>query len=360
MTVATPTGGLTSDDLFHVDPKLFDPKMTSSMTRVTVALTQSLLAAWDSRTHRLCLLWEVADIVVASPDSKDEVHDLTLMIMKKNSNVQVSLLPISHQFHPLSTWRGEGTASSSAEWRSRINELIRFHTFIRSFQPPSWPFRNTPSTIELPQMSCGASVVVAVAPNIVWLIAEPATIVIMHLSLQKEIGRAKVPMERPNCVAAGDGVVACWSLPPGSSSFEPSDGSLLHILRISDCCIMVQTHLPISSVRSCCVASGFIWAVTTNGTVIVISFTGVVLQEFDFRLQCGAGALSVCACPLAQPSLSSLDAPQCGVAVSSHTGLFNRVCRKCCRCQMRCYRLLSHNYRFVLFFSLGKAMEASC
>jgi hypothetical protein len=163
---------------------------------------------------------------------------------------------------------------------------------------------------------------VAVAPNIVWLLAEPATIVIMHLSLQKELGRAKVPMERPNCVAVGDGVVACWSIPAGSSGFELNEGSMLHILRASDCCIIVQTYLHIPSVRSCCIASGFIWAVTTSGIVVVISFTGTVLQEFDFRLQYGAGALSVCACPLAHPYLSMSDDHQCGVVVSSYAGLF--------------------------------------
>ena len=122
MTAVAPTDGLTADDLFHVDPKLFHPKMRSSMMRVTVALTQSVLAAWDTCTHRLWLLWEVSDIVVVNPDPKQGSDDLALVMMKKSSNVQVSLLPLSHQLHPLSNWQGEGSASSSAEWRFRIKK----------------------------------------------------------------------------------------------------------------------------------------------------------------------------------------------------------------------------------------------
>jgi hypothetical protein len=325
MTAVAPTDGLTADDLFHVDPKLFHPKMRSSMMRVTVALTQSVLAAWDTCTHRLWLLWEVSDIVVVNPDPKQGSDDLALVMMKKSSNVQVSLLPLTHQLHPLSNWQGEGSASSSAEWRARIDELVQFHNFVRTFQPPSWPFRNTPLTIELPQLSSGSSIVVAVAPNIVWLLTEPGTIVIVHLSLQKEIGRVKVPIERPNCVTVGDGVVVLWSGPTGGSGFEPNEGSMLQIFRSSDCCMMVQKCLPIHAVRSCCVLSGFIWAVTMNGVVVVISFRGVILQEFDFRLQGGVGALSICTCPLVVTSLCSSDVPQSGVMVAFEAGAFEYV-----------------------------------
>jgi hypothetical protein len=48
--------------------------------------------------------------------------DLKLVIMKKSSNVQVSQLPLMNQLHPLSNWQREGSASSSADWRFRIEE----------------------------------------------------------------------------------------------------------------------------------------------------------------------------------------------------------------------------------------------
>jgi hypothetical protein len=320
MTASAPTKGLSADDLSHVDVKLFHPKTRSSMLRVTVALTQNVLAAWDTRSHRLLLLWEVADIIVVESDFNDDENELALVIKRKNSNAQVSFLPLTHQLRPLSNWQGEGIASSSAQWRSRIIELGHSHSFVRTFHPPSWPFRHSPSTVELPQISCGTSLAVAVAPNIVWLLAEPATIVIVHLPLQKEIGRVKVPIERPMCAAVEDGVVVCWSLSAGSSGFEHNEGSLLLVLRASDCSVMVHKHLPIPAVRSCCISAGFIWAVTIDGLLIVMSLIGDILEDFDFRLQQGSGALSVCACPLASSSSSSSDELQSGVVVSFHSG----------------------------------------
>jgi hypothetical protein len=322
MTASAPSEGVLVAESLHVDPKLFDPKMRSSMTRVTIALTQNIFAAWDTQTLRLRLLWDVADIQVLDSDPRDGADDLALVVMKTDSRVKLSLLPLTHQFHPLSNWQGEGSASSSAQWRSRFNMVLNRHSFIRTFRPPSWPFRHVPQSIELPPISCGASVVVAVAPNIVWLMAEPATIVVVHLLLQKEIGRVKVPIERPHCVAVGDGMVVCWTLPGGGLGAEPSEGPMLQIFRASDCSLMIQKYVPIPAVRLCCVSSGFIWAVTTNGLIIVISCTGDVVQEFDFNLYHGAGALSVCSCPSGAPATSSPEMSQSSVIVSSHTGYF--------------------------------------
>jgi hypothetical protein len=292
--------------------------MRSSMTRVTIALTQNILAVWDSQTLRLRVLWDVSDIIVVNPDAKDSSDDLALVLKKKDSNVTLSLLPLTHQLQPLSNWQGEGSVSSSAVWRSRINVMLHTHSFIRTFRAPAWPFRHVPSSIELPPISCGASVVVAVAPNIVWLMAEPATIVVVHLLLQKEIGRVKVPIERPHCVAAGDGIVVCWALSGGEMGVESSIGPLLQIFRASDCSIIIQKYVPIPAVRCCCVSSGFIWTVTVNGLIVVISCSGTVLQEFDFNLYHGAGALSVCSCPPIKSSIS--DELQSSVIVSSHSG----------------------------------------
>ena len=92
------------------------------MMRVTVARTRSVLADWDTCTHRLWVLPELADIAVVIPDPKHGSDDLKLVIMKKSSNVQVSQLPLTNQLHPLSNWQREGSASSSAEWRFRIEE----------------------------------------------------------------------------------------------------------------------------------------------------------------------------------------------------------------------------------------------
>jgi hypothetical protein len=77
----------------------------------------------------------------------------------------------------------------------------------------------------------------------------------------------------------------------------------------------MQKHMPIPVVRSCCISLGFIWVVTMNGLVCVISQTGVILEEFDFNLYEKAGALSVCAC-----ASFSMDALQTSVVVSSHSG----------------------------------------
>jgi hypothetical protein len=317
MTATTPTDAVPSADLLHIDPKLFHPKMRSTMSHVTVALTQSVLAIWDTQACRLWLLWDVADIIVEQPNVDDETDDLTLVITKTNSEVKVCLVPLTHQVHPSSNWKSEGSQSSAAQWRARIRSLLRFHGFVRTFQPPVWPFRATPSEIDSAPISCGASVLVAVAPNIVWLLAEPATIVVVHLLLQKEIGRVKVPVERPHCTAVGDGIVVCWALPGGGSLFETSNQPLLQIFRACDCCVIMQKHMPIPAVRSCCVSSGFIWVVTTNGLVCVISQTGALLEEFDFNLYEKAGALSVCACASFSP-----DVLQTNVVVSSHSGAF--------------------------------------
>jgi hypothetical protein len=320
LSASAPPEGLSVTDSFHIDPKLFDPKMRSSMTRVTVALTQNVLAMWDTQTLRLRVLWDVCDIIVLEADTNHAADDVALVLMKKESNVKLSLLPLTHQLHPLSNWSGEGCTSCSALWRSRINIMLHTHSFIHTFRPPAWPFRLLPSPVELPPISCGASVVVAVAPNIVWLIAEPATIVVVHLLLQKEIGRVKVPVERPHCAAAGDGIVVLWALPGGDVAAEFGMGPLLQVFRASDCSIMIQKHMPIAAVRCCCISSGFIWAVTVNGLVVVISCTGAVLQELDFNASHGAGALSVCACPSSKSSDASLDDAQPRVIVSSHSG----------------------------------------
>jgi hypothetical protein len=313
MTATAAPEGVPAADLLHIDPKLLHPKTRSTMSHVTVALTQSVLAIWDTQARRLWLLWDVADIIVEQPNAADETDDLTLVITKTNSDVKVSLVPLTHQVHPSSNWKGEGSQSSCAQWRSRIRSLLHFHGFVRTFQSPVWPFRVAPSEIDLAPISCGASVLVAVSPNIVWLMAEPATIIVIHLLLQKEIGRVKVPIERPHCTAAGDGIVVCWALPGGGSVSELNNGPLLQIFRACDCCVIMQKYMPIPAVRNCCVSSGFIWVVTTNGLVCVISQTGVLLQEFDFNLYEKAGALSVCAC-------FSADVLQSSVVVSSHSG----------------------------------------
>ena len=136
LTATAPPDAVPSADLLHIDPKLFHPKMRSTMSHVTVALTQSVLAIWDTQARRLWLLWDVADIIVEQPNVDDETDDLTLVITKTNSEVKVCLVPLTHQVHPSSNWKGEGSQSSAAQWRARIRSLLRFHSFVRTFQPP--------------------------------------------------------------------------------------------------------------------------------------------------------------------------------------------------------------------------------
>jgi hypothetical protein len=326
MAVNAPPDGIAAEDSHHIDLKLFDPKMRAGMMRVTVALTQNVFAAWSTQTQRLLFLWSLSELVVPTLDHSEVADDLTLVLMKKGSGVTLSLLPLSHQLHPMSNWHGEGSSSCSLQWRSRINELLQVHRFCHTFRSRPWPFRQSPCSIELPQSSCSASAVIAVAPNIVWLLADPATIVIVHLLLMKEIGRVKVPVEKPQCVAAGDGIVVCWAQPGGS---DTSDGSMLQVFRSSDCSIITQKYLPIASVRCCCVSGGVIWTVTSNGMVVVLSRSGSVLEEFDFKTDEDCGAMCVCASATFSLSSPSPDVMSSSVVVAAHKGALEFSLRSC-------------------------------
>jgi hypothetical protein len=102
--------------------------------RVTVARTRSVLAAWDTRTHRLWLLWEVADIVVAIPDPKQGSDDLKLVIMKKAAMCRCRSYHsrISFILCLTGSVRARRAAAQSGASESKSEQ---FHDFDRTFQP---------------------------------------------------------------------------------------------------------------------------------------------------------------------------------------------------------------------------------